>query len=1076
MAIGYDRYDPSAERTFPFSVNFNGCQYSESPQLDFDLPNNANMMQVRVHTSSRIRVRKVEIRKFDMWLTYVEKKTVMDGRGNSSEYSYTYEYPAVNDAVAGYDGRIHSDIIKHRQDIGDCPGACGDLRHQPFTEFRGFGIVTAFEPTQGGGGTSRSTEYRFRQDDIFKGQLESATMRGTGSGNLLLKTINTLGSVNTVTRNNSTGDQSNFVFTGEQSSETYDGDNTNPKIKRVVSIFDSGNGNLKETHEYESPGTNLYRRTTFTYNKKVDDPNFPNTYLVNLLNKTSVYDAKQTASTSDDVLSSFIENDWDQTNWSGNLLSVTVNDGTQTFTGATFDYDSYGNRLHSTDALGRVITTTYDAIYHAFPVSMTNAKGHSVTTTYDYRFGLPQNVTDPNNGISRLEYDLFGRKWKVWNALDYGHSPTQIVTYNLVNQTNPNIQIETRTDAGGTGTAAYALGWTFYDGLGCVIQSQKRAAAANTIILVDQDYTARDTIFRVTNPYTLSGNGGNFRAQTWTQPLTEHNYDVMNRENKIVYPDSAVQKTDYDHWTTIITNTNGIRSEYRNDTFGRMNRVKEFNLGAEYTTFYGYDVLNRLTIVTDTLNITTTMTYDWLGRKKTMRDPDMGVWTYDYDIVGNLKRQTDAKNKSLCFTYDPLNRVETKTARDGATCTANALYSVSYEYDLGFNALGQTQKGFRTGMSDPSGSTSWQFDRLGRVLKESKSINGAPANPYQTQYTYNDLNQVVSNQYPDGEVVTTSYNPQNLPQSLSGTSGYITSAGYNASDQILNLAFASGTTTVYGYDPNNLRLTSLVTSGNLQNFAYEYDSVGNIKKITDASFAPARISNFTYDDLNRLTRWELAAIYDQEFKYTPTGNLIERKDVGTPQMFWYSDTLHTHAVTHHNGIAQFVYDANGNMIQRYDTLQNFDAENRLTSVSNASATTTYAYDGDGTRVKRTANGVTTYYIGNHYEVTVSGTTSVLKYYYFGAQRIALRNSSGVVYLHSDHLGSTSVTSGVASSKQTYYPFGANFTTIGTPPADFGFTGQQRTSLHQFDTPFEWAILASTRGDVAKWLRQGSAKA
>ena len=47
------------------------------------------------------------------------------------------------------------------------------------------------------------------------------------------------------------------------------------------------------------------------------------------------------------------------------------------------------------------------------------------------------------------------------------------------------------------------------------------------------------------------------------------------------------------------------------------------------------------------------------------------------------------------------------------------------------------------------------------------------------------------------------------------------------------------------------------------------------------------------------------------------------------------------------------------------------------------------------------------------------------------------------YLHCDHLGSTSATSGATNSAQTYYPFGSIRTTTGSVPTDFGFTGQKR---------------------------------
>ncbi len=110
------------------------------------------------------------------------------------------------------------------------------------------------------------------------------------------------------------------------------------------------------------------------------------------------------------------------------------------------------------------------------------------------------------------------------------------------------------------------------------------------------------------------------------------------------------------------------------------------------------------------------------------------------------------------------------------------------------------------------------------------------------------------------------------------------------------------------------------------------------------------------------------------------------------------------------------------MINRAGDALTYDAENRLTSITVGGITTTYTYDGGGNRVKRSANGVTSYYIGNHYEVTVGGATSILKYYYFGKQRIAVKQDINVSYIHGDHLGSTSKTTGAGASSQTYYPY------------------------------------------------------
>ena len=90
-------------------------------------------------------------------------------------------------------------------------------------------------------------------------------------------------------------------------------------------------------------------------------------------------------------------------------------------------------------------------------------------------------------------------------------------------------------------------------------------------------------------------------------------------------------------------------------------------------------------------------------------------------------------------------------------------------------------------------------------------------------------------------------------------------------------------------------------------------------------------------------------------------------------------------------------------------------------------------------MKKTVGSTTTFYVGNWFEVMNGAATM---YYYFGAQRVAMQDSSGVTYLHGDHLGSTSVTSGAISSGQTYYAFGAVRTKSGTLPTDYTFTGQK----------------------------------
>ena len=66
--------------------------------------------------------------------------------------------------------------------------------------------------------------------------------------------------------------------------------------------------------------------------------------------------------------------------------------------------------------------------------------------------------------------------------------------------------------------------------------------------------------------------------------------------------------------------------------------------------------------------------------------------------------------------------------------------------------------------------------------------------------------------YPDNEVVTTSYNNQGLPDTLSGANPYVSATTYNTASQLDSLTFGNSALTDYVYNSNNLRLTDIVTT------------------------------------------------------------------------------------------------------------------------------------------------------------------------------------------------------------------------------------------------------------------------
>ena len=78
-----------------------------------------------------------------------------------------------------------------------------------------------------------------------------------------------------------------------------------------------------------------------------------------------------------------------------------------------YGYDSFGNLLSSTNALGKTVATDCEATYYTYPEKTTNSLGQSVSYTYEPKFGVIKSTTDANGVTSEFEYDSLGRVLRV---------------------------------------------------------------------------------------------------------------------------------------------------------------------------------------------------------------------------------------------------------------------------------------------------------------------------------------------------------------------------------------------------------------------------------------------------------------------------------------------------------------------------------------------------------------------------------------------------------------------------------------------------------------------------------------
>lgn len=895
----------------------------------------------------------------------------------------------------------------------------------------------------------------------------------------------------------------------------------NQFLKRTLQYYDVSRqggtyqyGNLTEAREYSCIGGTCQSEPVRTSYSQFYPANTANSggggvYLVAKPGKQWLYALREGATGAALVSESRIY--YDQTSsyttpptkgqvWRQQVLATPT-----TPVGTTYEYYSNGNLYRSIDQSGHETKTYYDPLFQVFVVCVKNHLGQASKTAYygvpgstdancttsngpavtNERFGLVYEQRDPNNAVTTANYDQWGRLTGVWQPGETqgSHGATQVYTYtNYAGTSSPfKVAQSQRSDANGGGsTPAYVDSWTFYDGLGRVIQTQNRAPTATTSFVIDLRPNAFDKVVTQTVPFVQAAAGGTYRSPDWTQPVMRYDYDPLQRTTHITNTDGTVIRTSYKFTQTAVIDELNHMALREVDALGRMIRAKQFtgtysgapgwNDTAYALAQYTYDVADRLTKVVAPINATTWITYNMAGWKTAMTDPDMGTWQYGYDGDGLLVVQKDARSpaKVTCFYYDGLHRLVGKYYQDTSmTCPGSPTYAVSYTYDQGTNGIGR-----RTSMSDPSGGTTWTYDARGRVTDESKAINGTGGGTFHTQWAYDAADRVKTMTYPGGvnnelgETVTTAYNAAGQPYSLTaGGTTYVAETQYAASGAVeLRKLGSSGANqvlqdyTYYAWTTANgrgrlsdLRVGTSANPTGLQWLTYVYDAVGNVVQIDDWNTGFPQTQSFGYDALYRLTSAAASGgsygnYAAETYGYNAGGNLTSKAG----RTLSYTDTLHVHAVGA-AGSDWFKYDPNGNMTTRKVGANTFtlayDQESRLTGVTGPTSAT-FVYDGDGRRVKGTTTPGTTYYIGDYYERDAGGT--VRKYYSIGGQRVAMYDGSQaqVRYLLGDHLGSTSVTASTSATKVAellYKAWGETRYTSGTTPTTRRFTGQQEES-------------------------------
>jgi RHS repeat-associated protein len=687
------------------------------------------------------------------------------------------------------------------------------------------------------------------------------------------------------------------------------------------------------------------------------------------------------------------------------LVAVTDPNGNTT----TYTVDSSGNPLTLSDPLGRQTTNTYNSLNEV----LTSKDPNGVTTTDTYNVnGNLTSVSRPLNGTTQTQTTTY-------NYADTAHpgDVTSMVdpdgktwTYTYDTYGNRASVADPLTDT--TTYVHNADGWTTSSVSPkgnvphCHCSSQYTTTYAHDPF--GNLTTVTDSLsHQTTRHYDADQNMDSFQDGDGNK--TTYVYDLANQQLQVQRPDTTSLTTDY--------NLDGTVQDQKD---GKNNPILSF----------GYDALARVTSASDALNNQTAYTYDGAGNRITQQDPG-----------GNCS--ATPKTGCTTLTYDVANELKTITYSDGVTPNVTNIV-----YD------GDSQ---RTGMTDGTLTSAWVWDSLHRLTSYTNGA-GAPV-----QYGYNLRNLPTTIAYPGTLNVTRGYDDAGRLTSVQDWLSNTTSFGYDVNSNLTSetLPTASGVVDTFTFDAAD-RLTAISdTKGKKTLFSATY-ARDNANQLTSDSSAPSSTSSYKYTTLNQVcyagssssSACSAPPSGATAYAYDAADNLTQMGS--TQQAFNNADEVCWTAATSGScaspptGATAYVYDARGNRTTVTPptgaaTNLSYDQANRLTAFGSIA---TYGYNGDGLRMSKTVSGTTSQFLWDVASAVPlllkDGSTS----YVYGPGGLPLEqiNTSAVLWLHHDQLGSTRLvtdSAGVGQATYTYDAYGNLAASTGTITNPLRFAGQYR---------------------------------
>ena len=716
-------------------------------------------------------------------------------------------------------------------------------------------------------------------------------------------------------------------------------------------------------------------------------------------------------------------------------------------------------------------------------------------TTYQYdgydRLG---GTTDPMGNIATSQYDADGNTTflHMEGELTDGESGPNV---RLLETTMIYDEIDrvVRSDAAFfdsvTGVPigdGFATTTTFYDASSRVIRVEDDSAHGTN--------TAYDSAGRVASTTDAAGNAQTMSYDANSNVLTLTDLEISDLGT---LPQSFVTTNVYDNLDRTTSTTDSGGNE-EHDLFDSRNNVKAHFDPRGNQTLYTYDGANRLiatarkmtdtgdgtgavTFVldgtrsqddddrlvsqTDDNGNTTSYQYDALNRLVATLYPDGTAETMNYDVHGNATQIVDSDGSVTTATFDADDRLKTRSISRAAGVLGTT--TETWKYD-GTSRIVYAQ-------NDGSLVTR-KYDSLSDVTQDTLQIGAGPVRTMAA--SFDGAGNRTSMAYPSGVTVTRAYDVLDRAKTITTSGPRICSGGPTpgivctgnavcGSGGVCQPPLAAATATydyagparvirrkccgaspneqldvVYDNDRRITRTTHarLTPAASIDDHSYGWDPAGQKTLRTRLVVpGPGRVDAYSYDSASRLIHAveTPSSLPPVSIDYTLDGVGNRTAVAGGTEAGAYTMSvalpepadrqLNQYTSTPFDGTRD--YDRNGNLLHKSGTGETFsyDYRNRMVQVTGPGGTHTYGYDAFGRRVL--ADGSQFFSDGDD-TVQQLIVTGVFKSAYvygdriddvvMGAQDVDSNGSVDRVAYHADDMGNVmAVTNGLGTVLEAY---------------------------------------------------------